>query len=162
MSVHSQKSNSYITFNDDNRTIIIADTNEVFSYDDITAIEFKEERGKLGRGGIARAFSTSFFDDLSGVFIATEISIRIKLRNEHNILISFLKTPVKSNTLIYRLLKEQADKVHAKLKEIHPNTESDDLVFDYTNELRELKRLVDEGIITKEDFEMKKSKILGI
>lgn len=159
MSVHNSQ---YITFNDNNRTFLIADTDTVFSYDDIAAIEYKEERGTLGRGGIARAFSTNLIDDLRGVFVATEINIRIQLKNERNITISFLKTPVKSNTFIYRLLKEQADKVHAKLIEIHPNNESHDPVFDYTSELRELKRLVDEGVITKEDFQMKKNKILGI
>ena len=164
MSQNSDKQpySAHISFNDIERTFAPVDTGGVFSYDDVTAIRYVEEHGTMGRGGIARAFSTSFIDDRRGVFIASEMmKIKIELKDRREILITFLKTPVKSNTFMYRMLKEQADSVLAKLNEIRPQSEADQ-TYDYTSELRKLKRLVDEGIISEAEFQLKKKQILGI
>lgn len=157
-----QSYSSHISFNDIERTFAPVDMDGVFSYDDIAAIHYIEEHGTIGRGGIARAFSTSFIDDRRGVFIASEMKIKIELNDGREILLTFLKTPVKSNTFIYRMLKEKADSVLTKLYEIQPQRETEEQSYDYTGELRQLKRLVEEGIITEEEFQLKKRRILGI
>lgn len=164
MSTNSDKQpySSHISFNDIERTFAPVDTGGVLSYDDIAAIHYIEKHGTMGRGGIARAFSTSFIDDRRGVFIASEMKIKIELKDGRKILLTFLKTPVKSNTFMYRMLKEQADSVLAKLYEIQPQRETEEQSSDYTGELRQLKRLVEEGVITEEEFQAKKRRILGI
>ncbi len=159
----TQSFGNFAAFDDNARLMRILGSGELVPYGDILDYEYIEEQGKMGRGGIARSFSMVF----SGEYVATAMKIRLVAAGNppRELFIPLLITPTKSNNLIFRSLKSSADAILKKLGEIRPKKaapSSEAANTDYTEEIRKLSRLRDEGILTEEEFQAKKKQLLGI
>lgn len=160
----TQSFGQFIQFDDNARTFKLQG-NTIYRYDDLAGYDYIEEHGNMGHGGVARAFSVGFFGEKQGVFVASAMKIKITLKvpSEPVLLLNLLITPTKSNNLIYRSLKKSADEIITKLESIQPqNSEKENQPYDYTEELRRLRRLADEGVISEADFAAKKKQLLGL
>lgn len=160
----TQSFGQFIYFNDKTRTFMLQDNNTICSYDNIAGYDYIEEHGNMGHGGVARAFSVGFFGEKQGVFVASAMKIKIVLKDsKQEMFINLLITPSKSNNIIYRSLKKSADEIIVKLESIQPqNCEKENRPYDYTEELRRLRRLADDGVISEDDYTMKKKQLLGL
>lgn len=159
----TQSFGHFAAFDDNARLMLLTGSEELVSYGDILDYEYIEEQGKMGRGGVARAFSMVF----SGEYVATAMKIRLVVKGNppRELFIPLLITPTKSNNFIFRSLKGSADAILKKLGEVCPRktVSSDEAeTSDYTEEIRKLGRLRDEGILTEEEFQAKKRQLLGI
>lgn len=158
----TQSFDNFASFDDQARLMLLTGAGVFVSYDDVLGYEYVEEHGKMGRGAVARAFSVVF----SGEYVATAMKIRLLAAGDSplELFIPFLITPVKSSSFIYRSLKESADAVMQKLSEICPDKTPADAAQKqgYIEEIRELNRLVDEGILTEDEFKAKKKQLLGL
>ena len=157
----TQTFGEFAAFDDKARLIKIISSETLVPYDDILEYSYLEEHGKMGRGGVARAFSFV----LSGNYLATSMKVRLLIKGDPPTeeFISLMITPIKSTNFIYRSLKESADAIMSKLSEVCPldlPVESQDP--GYIDEIRQLSRLKDEGAITEEEFEQKKKQLLGL
>ncbi len=156
----TQTFGNYAAFDDDARLMRLTGSGELIAYGDILDYEYIEEKGNMGRGGVARAFSFVF----SGEYVATAMKIRLLIAGNppRELLIPLLITPTKSSNFIYRSLKGSADAILLKLNEILPTRPGAYEAADYTEEIRKLNQLKEEGILTEAEFEAKKKQLLGI
>ncbi|MFZ7134270.1 MAG: SHOCT domain-containing protein [Eubacteriales bacterium] len=161
----TQSFGQFIQFDDNSHCFKLEGSMSIFNYDNIAGYRYIEEKGSLGKSGVARAFSVGVIGDNQGLFIATKMCIKIVLKdgNPKDRYLNMLITPTKSNNIVYRSLKKSADDIISKLQMIQPdNCEENYAAIGYAEELRNLKQLLDEGIITQDDFNAKKKQILGI
>lgn len=155
----AQTFGNFAAFDDDARTLLLIAQKRVVGYDEIAAFSYEETRGSMGRGGVARAFTSNLMGDPSE-YVATAMRIRLTLRGQAEPLwLDFIITPAKSTTLMYRGLKAAADGILAKLALAAPDAGGE---ASYTDELRRLSGLCRDGVITPEEFEAKKKQLLGL
>ncbi|HWR22298.1 MAG TPA: SHOCT domain-containing protein [Feifaniaceae bacterium] len=158
----TQSFGNFAAFDDYARRMLLISCGESVPYDDILGYEYIEEQGSMGRGGVARAFSVV----PSGEYVATAMKIRLLIAGDppRELFIPLLITPTKSGNFIFRSLKGSADAILKKLGEIRPRRSESSAGGgpDYTEEIRRLDRLRDEGILTEEEFRAKKKQLLGI
>jgi|GEM_PF-5214617 len=154
---------NFLAFDDNARSLLLIGQRRIVGYDEIAGFRYEEEHGPMGKGGIARAFTSNFLGD-AGEYTLTAMRIGLTLRaGEEPLFVDLIVTPVKSTTLIYRNLKATADAILKKLAEVAPKREEDETSpYAYTEEIRRLGGLRDEGIITEEEFQVKKKQLLGI
>ncbi len=158
MTTGKQNSQSdIIVFDEINKSCFIPETNSNINYQDVIDCAIVEKKGTMGKGGIARAFSSDLFG--SQAYIATSLCIEITTIGEV-FQIELIKTPLKSNSFIYKRLQVAANEIVDKINRIKPLLKEDALIPSYINELRELKKLVDENILTEAEFQQRKQLLL--
>lgn len=140
--------------------IIFSGRNMVIPFSDISLIQTKEVKGSMGKGGIARAFSSTFFGDQH--HIATSMILEIKTKTKV-ICLEFIQTPIKSNTVMYTKIKQNLDEVLKNLNQACPEVCNADFLGSfpsYIEELQKLKELLDIGVLTPQEFEDQKNYVL--
>jgi hypothetical protein len=158
MTTGKQNSQSdLIVFDDIYNSCFIPEANAYIMYQDVIDCEIVEKKGTMGKGGIARAFSSDLFG--GQVYITTSLCVEIMTTGEV-FKIELIKTPLKSNSFIYKRLLVVANEIVDKINLIKPLLKEDTLIPNYINELRELKKLVDENILTEAEFQQKKQLLL--
>lgn len=151
-----------VEFDDSESALRLVPTGEIFSYDSVSDYEIVENRGPMGRGALARSFSSGFLSFVDGGYSVNALKLRLVFGGEERFL-DLMRTPVKSNTIVFKNLVAKGEAVIAELRKICPvNSAGGGLGPDYTEELRRLKKLADEGVITEEEFKAKKKQILGL
>ncbi len=149
----------WFLLNEDLRQFCTAQSGEVYSYDQLVSVEIVQQNsGRIGKGLTAWAYSFGLFDD-SKVCNSLKLCLTLKDAPKVQEDISFIITPTRTNTPMYRKLSESAQGIYEILCKIAPPKTDP---ADYTDELLRLKELFDSGVITEEDFEAKKKQILGI
>lgn len=153
----------------------------VIPYDDILSYELLEDGGSLVQGGIGRAVAGGLLFGGAGAIIGAatanksnvcsslEIKLTLKDNAELTHFLSFVNgAPLRKDEITYKQLIKEAQNICAKLENIFEERPDNQAVaaerstIDPIEELRRYKALVDEGVITQEDFEKKKKKILDI
>lgn len=147
-----------IIFDDIKHSFYISDMKINILYQDVIDCSLIETKGNMGKGGIARAFSSDLMGDQN--YISTSLCIHITTIKDA-IKIELIKTPLKSNNFIYKKLLINANELVDKINSSKPNKVSKPISPDYIDELRELRKLVDEKILTEEEFNQRKKLILN-
>ncbi len=147
-----------LLIDDINKSLNINNSITQINLNDIIRCDLIETRGSYGKTGFAKAFSTSFLGEQS--HILTSFCIEIQT-SEDTYLFELLKTPLKSNTFIFKNIKKNAEQFLVKIKSYVPDSPVVLTNLSYIEELRELKKLLNENILTQEEFEQKKQRILN-
>lgn len=149
--------------------------NIVYNLEDISSFDIVENGnivassglGKAAIGGIAFGGFGAVVGAITGkkskeMVNKLQIKINMKALNTPVVYIDLLPAPTKKGSVVYNATVRKADTILSSLdtilKEILSPIESNIEM----NDLRKLKELLDEGILTQEEFDLKKKKILGI
>lgn len=150
----------------------------VFSYDDIVSYELLQDGQSVTKGGFGSAVIGGAVFGGVGAIVGSNIGskkttqeineYRIKIVTNNicfpEVYINFLVSgKIKSNSILYKTYANNAQRILSLLSIITNNqkmtTESTTNVVD---EIRKYKNLLDEGIITQEDFDAKKAQLLNL
>ncbi len=149
----------------------------VFSYNDIVSYELLENGEAITKGSFGAALVGAALLGKTGAIIGSNIGskktkqeineyrIKIVTRNlcYPEIYINFLTTgSVKSNSILYKTYVGYAQRVLSLLAIITDTTSNsrNTSALDTVEEIRKYKELLDEGIITQEEFNTKKEQLL--
>lgn len=183
--VVTKKVGKYIEFDEQNKKWLIPDgflgakvNSKVHDFNEIIEYELLEDGESVTKGGLGRAVVGGVL--LGGVgaivggvtgrkktnSIINSLKIKITLNNSSDPVtyVNLIKTPVKSKSIIYKTANSEAHEILSILKII---TENNNIVHQnlsntsVSDELLKLKHLKDEGILTTEEFEIQKNKILN-
>ena len=178
-------------FNDDKKQMILADhvfvyvTSDpqrkrpenytLFSYDQIVSFELLENGESVASGGVGRAaLGGILFGGVGAVVgastrsyksVCEELKIKITVRNYKDpafyIPLIVIKTNKSSND--YKEKMKMAQNILSKLQLItNDDTHEKSAAVDKFEEIRKYKNLLDEGIISQEEFECKKKELLKL
>lgn len=148
----------------------------IHSVDDIMTYELIEDGDSISSGGLGRAAIGGLAFGGAGAVVGAItggkknkklikiLQIKITMNNIDNpvLYIDLISTPIKKGSILYKNAIKTADNIISTLNiivqsnEIEKERKCDDL------SLRELKSLLDDGIINQEEFNVKKKKILDI
>lgn len=128
---------------------------------------------KVASGAKAAAIGTVLFGPagmIAGAVIgrgkekefADSLYINIKLKDTTPIRIDMLTNKVKKSSKDYQLSYSILEQIAEQLQPIVEKNQSENLIQAPTNNIREFKTLLDEGIITQEEFDQKKKELLGL
>lgn len=150
----------YILFDDNSRRLMIKRNGAVYSYDQIKGYDMVEDNRRTR--GFAAALSLEFLmpDDVRPV---KSLKVRIVTENGEDF-IPLVISPTRSNTSIFQKLYGIGQRILNKLAEVQPNNccSKTDAQPTYADELRSLHALLEEGVITQEEFDAKKKQLLGL
>lgn len=96
--------------------------------------------------------------------VVNKISVAIQLKNaeETTVRITVSMDAVKRGTPRYSTARNTAEEILRGLESILPSEESAPTVADSAAEIRKFKALLDDGIITQDEFDAKKKQLLGL
>lgn len=96
--------------------------------------------------------------------VVNKISVAIQLKNaeETTVRITVSMDAVKRGTPRYRTARNTAEEILHGLESILPSEEAASTVADPAAEIRKFKALLDDGIITQDEFDAKKKQLLGL
>ncbi len=153
--------------------------NLVFSYDDIISYELLQNGTAITKGGLGSTLAGGMLFGGVGAIVGSNIGnkktkqeineYRIKIVTKNicypEIYINLLTTgKVKSNSILYKACTDNAQHILSLLT-IMTNASSNNretLAVDVPNEIKKYKNLLDEGIITQEEFDTKKTQLLNM
>lgn len=183
----TKKIGTYLEVDETNKLLLIPDglygkkiNPKVYGYQDILEYELLEDGESITKGGLGRAVAGGLL--LGGVgavvggitgkkktkTVVNSLRIKITVKNLNNptVYINLITAATKSGSIIYKSSYNSAQEILSVLS-IIVDTNTDIDVNTYTNstsvadELMKLKQLVDSGILTLEEFEVQKSKVLS-
>ncbi|MBQ8089199.1 MAG: DUF4428 domain-containing protein [Pyramidobacter sp.] len=150
---------------------------KIFRFDQIAKYDLVENGNTVKSGGIGRAVAGALLFGGVGAIVGASTSgskqtcsllqIRIAIKNSVNssLIMNFVTSEIKKSSLLYKLSFAEAqqcmsdlDVILSFVKDQPVSTERKDI----TSELRKYKALLDDNIITLEDFEAKKRQLLGL
>ena len=152
---------------------------KIFNYSDIVDFELLEDGESIAKGGLGRAVVGGVLFGGIGAVVGgitgkkkskpgcNSLKIKITLNdiNNSSVYVNFITTSVKKNSFIYKTEFDLAQKCLSTLQVI-TNDATENIKESSTgsdaDEIRKFKKLLDEGIITKEEFEAKKKQLLGL
>jgi hypothetical protein len=152
----------------------------LFSYDQIVDFELIENGGSIASGGLGRALTGGILFGGAGAVVGAatrkgqatcnQLFVKITMKNYdapafYIYLIN--NTEVKKNSSTYISCMKIGQDLLSKLQLIVNEIESETTTLvsgaiDAADEIRKFKSLLDDGIISAEEFEMKKKQLLGI
>lgn len=157
-----------------------------FKFEDILDFELIQDGSSIiNKGGLGRAAVGGLLFGGSGAVVGTltgsrkqtqtciELRVKITINNAANpvVFIDFIKgTSIDKDTQMYRQLAECAEAVMSLLQVITNTKSTDQESFrqeqtppvSNADEIRKFKALLDDGIITQEEFDAKKRQLLGL
>ena len=160
------------------------DDYEIFSYDQIVDYELLEDGASILKGGVGRAAVGGLLFGKTGAIVGgvtrkqksvcNSMQIKLTVRNyfEPAFYINMITSEMKKDSREYEELYKCAQDILSKLQLLTSEAEeqaaqqSQNAVsenqIDPVEEIRRFKELMDEGILTEEEFMAKKKQILGI
>jgi hypothetical protein len=177
----------FILFDDVNKKIAIPKTSltgkirdmKIFDYSSIVEFELLEDGNSIEKGGVGRAIvGGALFGGVGAVVGAatghkhkatcSKLQIKITLNDISMpvVYVNFIEAETKKNGALYKMVYPMAQEALSVLsiitksqEQINPsNTEG----FSEADEILKFKKLLDEGIITQEEFDLKKKQLLGL
>lgn len=154
-------------------------SNIVFNFNDVVSYELIQDGESITKGGVGRAVAGGIlFGGVGAVVggltgkkkVVTEIkeyALNVVTKNEFfpKILINFLTvTSTKSNSIIFKTAQANAQNIMAEFDLMIESTNSSekDIQLSSADELRKFKNLLDDGIITQAEFDLKKKQLLEL
>ncbi len=169
---------------DKTNRLVCANGNIFIHWEDIIDFQLLEDGNVISRGGFGGALIGGALFGGAGAIIghsarsksvktAEELAVKIVTRDEllPQVRIDLIHGSVKTDTRIYKRAAEAAQKVLSLLTIVTdsvqkaPITDSmsgDGQTLSAAEEIKRYKELMDEGILTPEEFEAKKKQLLGL
>lgn len=153
---------------------------EAVRYEDIIGYEFVEDGETVVKGGgIGRAVVGGALFGGAGAVVGAvtgkreqkavcsklQVIVTVKGRKNPMVALDFLSSPTKKDGMLYRSAVDAARLCVSKLAEIsdeRDRTLREEVQKSSSEEIREMKSLCDEGVITQEEFDAKKKQLLGL
>lgn len=173
-----------LSFDDNTQTFIITKTKknqDLYNYNQIVDFELLEDGESITKGGLGRAVAGGLlFGGVGAIVggvtggkktktICKSLQIKITFRNSprQTDYLQFIALETKTNSFVYKTAYKSAqdtlsalqlavDSVKIDISENSPSTISG------ADEILKYKKLLDDGIISEEEFNAKKKQILGI
>ncbi len=154
--------------------------NLVFSYDEIIDYELLQDGEAITKGGLGSAVVGGALFGGVGALVGSNVGAkktkqkineyRIKVTTKNmcypEIYINFLTAgPIKSNSILYKASSANAQRILSLLAIITSSqgtSTASPATSNAADEIRNYKKLLDEGIITQEEFDLKKSQLLNL
>lgn len=160
--------------------------NDIFAYDNLLDYELLEDGESISKGGLGRAVAGGLlFGGVGAIVggvtggkktkgICTSLKLKITLKKAHcdNVYINFINTETKTSGFVYKTMKESAEACVSALQIIademqtsaNSSNESISVVqpISSADEILKFKTLLDQGIITQDEFNKKKAELLGL
>lgn len=182
--VTTKRIGSYIEFDESKRLWLIPDgfggkkvNPKIYSFDDIVGYELLENGDSITKGGLGRAVAGGVLLGGVGAVVGgttgkrttktTVNSLKIKITvndtSNPSAYINLITTPTKANSFIYKAAYSSAQEILSMLAIITQNTKNDNQnsTVSVADELIKLKSLLDNGVLTQEEFINEKNKILN-
>ncbi|MHC1723955.1 MAG: SHOCT domain-containing protein [Aminipila sp.] len=155
----------------------------IYNYTDLLSYELIEDDASVTKGGLGMAALGALTFGGAGAIVGSvvggkkskkfvnslKIKITVKDMGTPPIYINFLATKTKCDSFIYKTIFESAQKVLAALERIKDQVDSQNSMPTATedknniaDEIRKFKELLDEGIISEEEFAAKKQQLLNL
>lgn len=179
-------------FNDDKQEVLLTSKSKIkykptdytlFSYSQIVGYEILEDGSTIAQGGLGRAAVGGVLFGGAGAIVGAatrkqkgmcnslQVKVTVKDYFEPAFFIPIITTSVKKTGIVYKAGIESAEKIASALEIIvkenetansgqHENSQSSG--SDAADEIRKFKGLLDDGIITQEEFDAKKKQLLGL
>ena len=149
----------YILFDDNSRRLQIKHSGKIYGYDAVKGYEIVEDNRRTR--GFAAALSLEFLmpDDVRPV---KSMKVRI-ITESGDDFVPLVISPTRSNTGLFEKLSKIGQRIMDKLAEVQPNNCCVASAQPaYADELRSLHSLLEEGVITQDEFDAKKKQLLGL
>ena len=180
---HTTKSvGAYIHVDETNKAFKVG--RDIFSYDNLLSFELLEDGQSITKGGLGRAVAGGLLFGGVGAIVGgitggkkskgvcNSMKLRVSLKNAHTdvVYINFITTETKTSSFIYKTAQDSAQKCITALETINDVNQSSHAVNTNTivqassaaDEIMKFKSLLDQGIITQEEFDAKKKELLGL
>ncbi len=180
----TQKVGKFIEFDDNKCKFLIPkkmfSKALIYDYSEIISFELAEDGDVVTKGGLGRALvGGALFGGVGAIVggvtggktakkVIKNMSVKITVDRKSNpvIEIVLLNMETKTDSFIYKGLKKQGDEIVAILKRItNDKAPKEEVVTNNTSpadEILKYKNLLDQGIITQEEFDKKKKQILDL
>lgn len=181
--VATKKIGTYIEFDEQKKLWLIPDgprgnkiNPKIYNFDDIIEYELLEDGDSITKGGLGRAIVGGAL--LGGVgavvggvtgtrktkAVINSLKIKITINQTSNpcVYVNLINSPTKSDSFIYKTVYSSAQEILSTLSIIENQSKStNDNKISVADELIKLKALVDDGILTQEEFVIEKNKVLN-
>ena len=154
-------------------------SSDIYSFEEILDYEILENGGSVASGGIGRAVVGGVLAGGVGAIVggstrkqknicnSLELRVGIKDSYDQNLYFKFLTSDTDRSTKFYELNMEYANNLMSffnnEVKKIEDqNNASNDSKMNPYEELIELKKLLDLGIVTQAEFDQKKKQLLNL
>ncbi len=177
----------FILFDDVNKKFAIPKTSltgkirdmKIFDYSSIVEYELLEDGNSIEKGGVGRAIvGGALFGGVGAVVGATtghkhkatcsKLQIKITLNDISMpvVYVNFIEAETKKNGALYKMIYPMAQEALSVLSIITKSQEQGNTAntegVSEADEILKFKKLLDAGIITQEEFDLKKKQLLGI
>ena len=168
-----------ISLDDDNRLFEIG--SDIFKYDNLLRYELLEDGHSVTKGGLGRAVTGGLLFGGVGAIVGgvtgkrktsdvcNSMSLRVSLKNAHvdTIYIPFISVEIKKQSAIYRVAQAEAQQTITALDMIIDSCKSEPdhtygKTFSAADEILKYKSLLEQGVITQQEFDAKKKELLGL
>ena len=172
----------YISVDENNKAFKIG--GDIFTYDNLLSFELLEDGQSITKGGLGRAVAGGLLFGGVGAIVGSvtggkkskgvcnSMKLRVSLKNAHTdvVYINFIAIGTQTSSLIYKTAQDSAQKCITALETINDINQSNRVKYENTevhndsaaDEIMKFKTLLDQGIITQEEFDMKKKELLGL
>ena len=172
---------SYIQIDENNKYFKI--DKDIFSYENLLSFELLENGQSITKGGLGSAVAGGLLFGGVGAIVGSvtggkkssaicnSMKLRVSLKNAHTdiIYIVFIRSETKCNGFVYNVACNSAQKCIAALEVINDINQSNYIKdinasksISQADEIVKFKALLDQGIITQEEFDIKKKELLGL
>lgn len=179
---------AYIKFDENNRKWFVPDgafggikNPLIYSFDEILGYELLEDGNSITKGGLGAALVGGMFNPLGAVVGAsvgkrktkstcTRLQIKITVNNINSpaVFINLITNETKTDGFVYKTAYNSAQNILSVLQIICENNKTNATnnnggsVANSADEILKYKNLLDQGIISQEEFDAKKKQLLGL
>lgn len=172
---------NYIHIDENNRLFKVG--KDIFSYENLLSFELLEDGQNITKGGLGRAVGGGLlFGGVGAIIggvtggkkskgICNSMKLRISLKNAHTdvVYINFILAETNTNGFIYKAAQDSAQRCITALETINDINQSAlnqpiyaPQIISSADEIVKFKALLDQGVITQEEFDKKKKELLGL
>lgn len=172
---------NYMYIDENNKSFKVG--KDIFSYENLLSFELLEDGQSITKGGLGRAVAGGLlFGGVGAIVggvtggkkskgICNSMKLRISLKSAHTdvVYINFILSETKTNGFVYKTAQDFAQKCITALETINDIIQNELNQHAYeiqsissADEILKFKNLLDQGIITQEEFDAKKKELLNL
>ena len=165
---------NYISIDENNKLFQIGQ--DIFTYENLLSFELLEDNQTVFKGGLGRAIAGGlFFGGIGAIIggitgkrreknICHTMRLRVSLKNTYTdvVYINLITTRTKIRSFVYKSATNSAQQCITLLETISNYTNCTDQTTSVADEIMKFKRLLDQKIITQEEFDIKKQELLKL